>query len=464
VSVRDGRSPRDPYDPEQAPPGTGMPTWRASDGHGNPPRVRPRLRRADATRRERIPSFVKFLAFSGVLAAVVLVTGLTVLRPVARAAVTGWAWDNPTALKLPFVADLVREDLGDALTAPNPGSSDETIFTVESGDTLASLAARLKAGGYITDERAFIFQGIQDGLGPLLKAGDFVLRGDMTLTELQGAILTAKLVVQSVDVTFREGIRLEQMTALLSTIDSKVDAAAYYDLVKHPPATLLADFPWLAAAGLPDGASLEGFLFPATYTLVTGSNGGPVRITDAASLVRMQLTKFYDEVGPDRMAVPESRGMTFYEVVTLASIVDHETAAPAERALVAGVYQNRLDGYKGVAKVLNADPTVIWAVDTATLADLPLDQWKDFYFWEVPKTKMADVKVPKALQGYQTYQVAGLIPGPISTPTVAAIDAALKPDTASGYLYFVAIPNTGTHAFAKTLAEHTANLKKYGYL
>jgi UPF0755 protein len=72
--------------------------------------------------------------------------------------------------------------------------------------------------------------------------------------------------------------------------------------------------------------------------------------------------------------------------------------------------------------------------------------------------------VDEALAGYQTYQRAGLIPGPISTPSVASIDAALAPDQRDGFLYFVAIPDEQTHAFAKTLAEHNANLRKYGYL
>ena len=68
---------------------------------------------------------------------------------------------------------------------------------------------------------------------------------------------------------------------------------------------------------------------------------------------------------------------------------------------------------------------------------------------------------PPELQGYQTYQVAGLIPGPISTPTTADIDAALNPDTQDGYLYFLAVPNTGTNVFAHTLSEQNANIKKY---
>ena len=71
---------------------------------------------------------------------------------------------------------------------------------------------------------------------------------------------------------------------------------------------------------------------------------------------------------------------------------------------------------------------------------------------------------PRSSPGYNTYQVRGLPPGPDRTPTLASLDAALAPDTKTGYLYFVAIPEgSGAHDFAKTLAEHEAKLKKYGY-
>ncbi|MES1239963.1 MAG: endolytic transglycosylase MltG, partial [Chloroflexota bacterium] len=134
-----------------------------------------------------------------------------------------------------------------------------------------------------------------------------------------------------------------------------------------------------------------------------------------------------------------------------------------ERALIAGVYQNRLDGLHGIAKILNADPTVTFAKDTMALEKLPFEEWQSYFFWKVPPSPLAAFKVDDDLKGYQTYQVGGLIPGPISTPSLASIDAALQPDQEDGYLYFVAIPDTKTHAFAKTLAEHNANLRKYGY-
>jgi UPF0755 protein len=77
---------------------------------------------------------------------------------------------------------------------------------------------------------------------------------------------------------------------------------------------------------------------------------------------------------------------------------------------------------------------------------------------------MKDVALPAELQGFQTYQVPGLVPWPIATPTLGSIDAALAPDTKEKYIYFVAIPDSGgKHAFAKTDAEHRENLEKYGY-
>ena len=124
--------------------------------------------------------------------------------------------------------------------------------------------------------------------------------------------------------------------------------------------------------------------------------------------------------------------MTFYQVVTLASIVEHEAAVDEERALIAGVYQNRLDGLRGVPRILNADPTVTFATDTMALAKLPFEQWQEYFFWKVPAGPLADVRSTSALQGYQTYQVAGLIPGPISTPSLASIDAALAAGPGQG--------------------------------
>jgi UPF0755 protein len=88
-----------------------------------------------------------------------------------------------------------------------------------------------------------------------------------------------------------------------------------------------------------------------------------------------------------------------------------------------------------------------------------------YKFWTVPEgVKLKDVELPEELAAYNTYKVRGLPPGPIATPTVASLEAALAPDTKSGYTYFVAIPEgKGAHDFSKSLAEHEKKLKKYGY-
>jgi hypothetical protein len=114
-----------------------MPSWRASDGRGNPP-ISPRRRQQRSGL--RLTGIVRFLIFAGVLSGLVLLVMLTALRPVLRAGVVGWAWDNPgTIMRFPFVSDLVREDLGPALTTPNAGDSAEKIFTVNTGDTIYSI-------------------------------------------------------------------------------------------------------------------------------------------------------------------------------------------------------------------------------------------------------------------------------------------------------------------------------------
>jgi UPF0755 protein len=98
--------------------------------------------------------------------------------------------------------------------------------------------------------------------------------------------------------------------------------------------------------------------------------------------------------------------------------------------------------------------------------EIQFGQWQQYFFWSVPQGKaLKDIAVRDDLQGFQTYQVGGLIPAPICTPSAASIDGALNPNIEDGFLYFVAIPDGGgRHAFAKTFAEHQQNLRKYGYL
>jgi UPF0755 protein len=408
-----------------------------------------------------IVGLVKFLVFTLLLAGLVLVVGLTALRPIMNTALLELAKDNPGTLTLPFIADIVREDLGTALVRPASSNPDQVEFLVEEGDTASSIADRLEAQGLLHDSRAFVFIASQRQLTGDLQQGTFVLRRNMTPDQLVSALL-APPPNPYIEVDFRTGLRLEQITAKLQTVTGlQLDPREFYELAKEPPAALLADYPWLGRAleGAPEGASLEGFLWPGTYRLLPD--------TTSEELLRKMLDGFHAAVGDAKMKVPAERGLSFYQVLALASIVEREAKLDPEKPLIAGVYQNRLDGIPGIRnKILNADPTVLYANDTVQLAALDFDRWQEYRFWVVPKdVALRDVPLPESLLGYQTYTQPGLIPGPIATPTLASIDAALHPDTADKYIYFLAIPDgEGKHVFAKTAKEHDANRRKYGYI
>jgi UPF0755 protein len=403
---------------------------------------------------------IKFLLFALLLAGLVLLVALTALRPVVNNAILSFAEDNPAALRFPFVADIVREDLGASLTQPASSDPTQVEFVVDEGDTASTIASRLGTDGFIRDPRAFIFIASERELTGALQHGTFVLRKNMTPDQVVTSLL-APPPNPYIEVDLRTGLRLEQITAKLQTLDGlEMDPREFYELAKEPPESLLADYPWLQKVreDAPDNASLEGFLWPGTYRLLPD--------TTPEELIRKMLDGFHTAVGDAKLKVPAERKMTFYQVVSLASIVEKEARLDEEKPLIAGVYQNRLNGIPGIRnKILNADPTVIYGNDTVQLDALDFDKWQEYRFGTVPKgVALRDVELPESLLGYQTYTQPGLIPGPIATPTLASIDAALHPDTADKYIYFLAIPDdSGKHVFAKTAKQHEANKKKYGY-
>ena len=195
-----------------------------------------------------------------------------------------------------------------------------------------------------------------------------------------------------------------------------------------------ASDPALISDLAPQAATLEGFLFPATYELS--------RHPAASDLTRMMVRKFRDAIkqadSQGLAAGVPARFHSLLSIVTLASLVERETPKPEERPVVAGVYDNRLN--KGM--LLQCDPTVIYAL-----------QQNDSY------TGTLTLKDLRFNSPYNTYLHAGLPPGPIGNPGEASLRAALNPEP-SNYFYFVA--NTqGGHFFAATLAEHNKNVAKY---
>jgi UPF0755 protein len=153
------------------------------------------------------------------------------------------------------------------------------------------------------------------------------------------------------------------------------------------------------------------------------------------------VNRFREAYTDDVKAKAEAQGLTAREVVTVASLVEKETAQDQERALVAAVYRNRMKLGMG----MQADPTVIYALQKAGRYD--------------GNIRRADLQFDSP---YNTYKYPGLPPGPIASPRKASLDAALAPADVP-YIYFVS-RNDGTHVFASTLAEHNENVRKFQIL
>jgi UPF0755 protein len=178
-------------------------------------------------------------------------------------------------------------------------------------------------------------------------------------------------------------------------------------------------------------AIAEGSVLPDSYGYKRGE-------TRAAVVARMQsaMTRTLDSLWAKR--TPNCPVATKEETVTLASIVEKETGKPSERRTIAGVYCNRLK----IGMKLDADPTVIYPVTKGK----PLGR-------RILRSEL------NAVNGYNTYRMAGLPEGPIANPGRDSIAAVLNP-AATKALYFVA-DGTGGHVFAETLQQHQANVEKW---
>ncbi|MFI5262609.1 MAG: endolytic transglycosylase MltG [Candidatus Limnocylindrales bacterium] len=388
------------------------------------------------------------------LAVVVLAALLTVGRPLVRDLAVNVAQANPQTMRLPFVADLVREQLGSALTDPAGPNGSPVQFVIAPGAGSADIAAQLASQQLVADPLAFEYVAVTTGQADAIQAGTYYLNQQMTPTQVLAALQDPIVVNPYITMALRSGLRIEQITAYLETLPLQKDVAKdFYDLASHPTAALRADSPFHST--LPTGRSLEGYLGWGTFSVKPDAT--------ADGIVRLLLTSWSTQVGQTVIDQATAKGLDFYTVLTLASIVDKEVAVPTEAPLIAGVYTNRLDPKKWSTGILNADPTVFYANDTMQLAQLPLDQWSRYSFWD-PVT-IADVNPPPALISYQTYDHPGLPVGPICSPTLTDIQAAIAPDTSAGYFFFVAKNDgTHTHAFAKTNAQFQQLLKQYGYI
>lgn len=311
-------------------------------------------------------------------------------------------------------------------------------FVIDPGEPARFVAARLQSEGLIRDADLFNLYLRVTGLERRIEAGNFMLAETMTIPQIAEALQTA--LFEEVLVTIPEGFRAEEIAERLAD-NNVMEPDRFLAAVRQPRSlALFDDYSFLQS--LPEGASLEGYLFPDTYRL-------PVFASDPEIVLRAFLDNFEAKVANSGLAGGSS-GLSGHNLVTLASIVEREAVQADERPLIASVYLNRLNGACAAqvgGNYLQADPTVQYARGT-------VGNW-----WWKPQ-RIEEYKT--VTSPYNTYLAPGLPPGPISSPGLSAIEATRNPAT-SNYCFFVATGDDGRHVFAQTLAEHEQNLRIYGY-
>jgi len=288
----------------------------------------------------------------------------------------------------------------------------QKFVLLRSGLTTHRIAAELKYAGVIRNERAFLIWHYLHHKRSL-KAGEYLFERPATIIDIhrrleRGDIYTHTVVVPEGFTMFDIAGAIEQ-SGLGSREDFLKVAQSDTDLIKD-----------LA----PQATSLEGYLFPDTYEFTRTQS-----MREIATLMVHHFRQVANTIGLTTDVHP---------TVTMASIVEKETAAPAERPLVASVYYNRLT--KRMA--LDADPSVIYA-------ELLAKTYSGALHHDDMQTKSP----------YNTYRCPGLPPGPIANPGRGSLEAAMHPAT-SNFLYFVSDGN-GQHRFARSLEEHNQNVNAY---
>jgi len=254
--------------------------------------------------------------------------------------------------------------------------------------------------------------------GERFKAGEYLFSAPLETKAALFTIFEGRIHLEPV--TIPEGLTGGEIAALLKPGDAEGAAAFRRAFLE---AGLIADLD-------PAAKDLEGYLFPDTYNLP--------RKAPEADIVAAMVGEFHEVFDEGRRRRAAELGLSVREAVTLASLIEEETALPDERPLVSAVFHNRLK----IGMKLDCDPTIAYALK------------RDGRY--AGRLFFRDLKFPSP---YNTYLHAGLPPGPITNPGRPSLDAALYP-APEGYLYFVAVGD-GSHRFSRTLGEHLDAVRKY---
>jgi UPF0755 protein len=308
------------------------------------------------------------------------------------------------------------------LTKPKAPGAPEQSFTIQQGESVGSISNNLQGAGLISDASILRDYLIYTGLDNSVQAGEYQLSPAMSIVDIARRLQDAT----PADVTFviLSGWRIEEIAASLPTsgLDVKPD-----EFIKA------AQSPHSGYDYLSDSPTVEGFIYPDTYILP--------RVTQVDELINTLLRNFSLHLTIDLREGFTRQGLSVYQAVTLASIVEREAVQPDEAPLIASVYLNRLK----IGMKLDADPTIQYA-----LGYNPVQQT-----WWTNPLGADDLQY---VSTYNTYLDNGLPPTPIDNPSLNSLLAVASPADTQYYYFSARCDASGYHNFAQSFEEHLQNL------
>jgi UPF0755 protein len=319
-----------------------------------------------------------------------------------------------------YSATLLWDD--GLLTKPLDPRGAEQPFTVDQGEPIESVAGRLELAGVIRDAGMLRDYLIYTGLDKSVQAGDYKVSSAMSIVDI--ASLMQDATPSEVKFVVLPGWRVEEVAASLPTSGMAITPTEFVAAAAQAPTRY--DF-------LQGKASAEGFLYPDSYLLP--------RTTTVDQLIAVLLRNFSLHLTVDLRDGFQRQGLSVYDAVTVASIVQRESMQESEAPMIASVYLNRLRaGMK-----LDADPTIQYA-----LGYNPLQRT-----WWTNPLGLVDFQV---VSPYNTYTNDGLPPTPIDNPGVASLQAVANPADSPYYYFSARCDGSGYHEFAATFEEHLGHI------
>ena len=297
-------------------------------------------------------------------------------------------------------------------------AADAVMIHIPKGTAFSAILDTLERAGLISDPASFRILATATGADDDLKSGTYKFQPGISQAKLLKALREGHSTVRA-KVTFPEGVTIKRIASIASQ-KAGVDSARFVELAN--------DREFLKTIGL-NAPTAEGYLMPDTYFLYWGET--------PEMLLRRMSGLFLEYYTSERKAHAEKINLTPYEAIILASLVEGEARVDKERAVVAGLYLNRLK--KGMR--LEADPTIQYVIPDGPRRLL----YKDL----------------KLESPYNTYKYAGLPPTPINNPGRASIKATLNPEK-HNYIFMVAkADGSGGHTFSTTKAQHDRAVREY---